>query len=78
MSKVAKIVVIGDEKVGKTNLVGQLQGQSFSEEYNPTVLDNQNIPFKHEDNQLYEMQLYDTGGEETNDGMRSLCFQFVS
>ena len=59
-----KLIVIGDENVGKTSILNRFKNNQFSPEYEPTVgLDFQSIPILIDD-QSVTLLLYDTAGQE--------------
>ena len=59
-----KLIVIGDENVGKTSIINRFKNNQFSPEYEPTVgLDFQSIPILIDD-QSVTLLLYDTAGQE--------------
>ena len=59
-----KLIVIGDENVGKTSILNRFKNNLFSPEYEPTVgLDFQSIPILIDD-QSVTLLLYDTAGQE--------------
>ena len=59
-----KLIVIGDENVGKTSILKRFKNNLFSPEYEPTVgLDFQSIPILIDD-QSVTLLLYDTAGQE--------------
>ena len=59
-----KLIVIGDENVGKTSIINRFKNNLFSPEYEPTVgLDFQSIPILIDD-QSVTLLLYDTAGQE--------------
>ena len=59
-----KLIVIGDENVGKTSIINRFKNNQFSPEYEPTVgLDFQSIPILI-DEQSVTLLLYDTAGQE--------------
>ena len=59
-----KLIVIGDENVGKTSVINRFKNNLFSPEYEPTVgLDFQSIPILIDD-QSVTLLLYDTAGQE--------------
>ena len=59
-----KLIVIGDENVGKTSIINRFKNNLFSPEYEPTVgLDFQYIPILIDD-QSVTLLLYDTAGQE--------------
>ena len=59
-----KLIVIGDENVGKTSILNRFKNNLFNPEYEPTVgLDFQSIPILIDD-QSVTLLLYDTAGQE--------------
>ena len=59
-----KLIVIGDENVGKTSILDRFKSNQFSPIYEPTVgLDFQSIPILI-DEQSVTLLLYDTAGQE--------------
>ena len=59
-----KLIVIGDENVGKTSIISRFKLNQFAGDYQPTVgLDFQNLPLLI-DNQNVNLLLYDTAGQE--------------
>ena len=59
-----KLIVIGDENVGKTSILNRFKNNQFNAEYEPTVgLDFQSIPIII-DEQSVTLLLYDTAGQE--------------
>ena len=59
-----KLIVIGDENVGKTSIINRFKSNQFTGDYQPTVgLDFQNLPLLI-DNQNVNLLLYDTAGQE--------------
>ena len=59
-----KLIVIGDENVGKTSILDRFKSNQFSPIYEPTVgLDFQSIPIIVDD-QSVTLLLYDTAGQE--------------
>ena len=59
-----KLIVIGDENVGKTSIINRFKSNQFKDDYEPTVgLDFQSIPLLI-DNQNVTLLLYDTAGQE--------------
>ena len=57
------VVLVGDTAVGKTCLITNYVDNSFTEDYEPTVLDvykgTKNI-----DDQLFNIEIHDTSGDE--------------
>lgn len=61
-----KIIIYGDEKVGKTQLINALAGIPFQEQYYPTFgVDFKIIKYNY-NNKLIEIQLIDTAGLSSN------------
>ena len=59
-----KLIVIGDENVGKTSILERFKNNQFNAIYEPTVgLDFQSIPILIDD-QTVTLLLYDTAGQE--------------
>ena len=59
-----KLIVIGDENVGKTSIINRLKKNQFTGDYEPTVgLDFQSMPI-FIDEQNITLLLYDTAGQE--------------
>ena len=59
-----KLIVIGDENVGKTSIINRFKNNQFTGDYEPTVgLDFQSIPI-FIDNISIALLLYDTSGQE--------------
>ena len=59
-----KLIVVGDENVGKTSIINHFKSKKFSDAYQPTVgLDFQSI-YLYIDNQIITLLLYDTAGQE--------------
>ena len=73
MSKIYKLVVIGNGFVGKTTLLITYTQNKFPEDYLPTVFDNYlvEIPV---DNQVIKMSLWDTAGQEEYGNIRPLAY----
>ena len=68
-----KIVAIGDEKVGKTNLIHFLMGKPLPETYSPTTYDNTLVD-KIVCGSVISISFRDTAGRPTLDSCRSLVF----
>ena len=59
-----KLIVIGDENVGKTSIINRFKSNQFTGEYEPTVgLDFQSMSL-YIDDQNVTLLLYDTAGQE--------------
>ncbi|KIM34289.1 hypothetical protein M408DRAFT_325728 [Serendipita vermifera MAFF 305830] len=68
-----KLVVIGDGAAGKTSLLNVFSRGFFTHTYEPTVFEN----YVNElvvDDQLVELSLWDTAGQEEFDRLRSLSY----
>ncbi|KAK7031407.1 GTP-binding protein Rho3 [Favolaschia claudopus] len=68
-----KVVVCGDGACGKTSLLNVFTRGFFSQVYEPTVFEN----YVHDiyvDDQLIELSLWDTAGQEEFDRLRSLSY----
>ncbi|KAG0455838.1 hypothetical protein HPP92_023626 [Vanilla planifolia] len=60
-----KVILLGDQGVGKTSLVKQYVDKSFSSEYTATVgADFVTKEIAHEETTLVTVQIWDTAGEE--------------
>ncbi|KAH9933359.1 small GTPase superfamily [Fomitopsis serialis] len=68
-----KIVVCGDGATGKTSLLNVFTRGWFSAIYEPTVFENYVHDLYVED-QLVELSLWDTAGQEEFDRLRSLSY----
>jgi small GTP-binding protein len=73
MSKVLKIVVVGDGAVGKTCLLVVYSKGSFPSDYLPTVFENYKTKIVI-DNIEYNVQLWDTAGQEELENVRVLSY----
>ncbi|KIK23673.1 hypothetical protein PISMIDRAFT_679131 [Pisolithus microcarpus 441] len=68
-----KVVVCGDGACGKTSLLNVFTRGFFTQVYEPTVFEN----YVHDiwvDDQLVELSLWDTAGQEEFDRLRSLSY----
>ncbi|KAF9478286.1 hypothetical protein BDN70DRAFT_860383 [Pholiota conissans] len=68
-----KVVVCGDGACGKTSLLNVFTRGFFTQVYEPTVFEN----YVHDiyvDEQLVELSLWDTAGQEEFDRLRSLSY----
>ncbi|KAF8705349.1 L-serine ammonia-lyase, partial [Rhizoctonia solani] len=68
-----KIVVCGDGGCGKTSLLNVFTRGFFTQVYEPTVFENYVQDVKVDD-QLVELSLWDTAGQEDFDRLRSLSY----
>ncbi|KAJ5067573.1 gtp-binding protein rho4 [Anaeramoeba ignava] len=68
-----KLVVIGDGAVGKTALCMTFASNEFPEEHIPTVFEQhvRDIDFE---NKTYELEIFDTAGQEDLGRIRSLSY----
>ncbi|EJF64174.1 hypothetical protein DICSQDRAFT_144855 [Dichomitus squalens LYAD-421 SS1] len=68
-----KLVVCGDGACGKTSLLNVFTRGWFSAVYEPTVFENY-VHDLYVDDQLVELSLWDTAGQEEFDRLRSLSY----
>ncbi|KAI0731253.1 small GTPase superfamily [Earliella scabrosa] len=68
-----KVVVCGDGACGKTSLLNVFTRGWFSAVYEPTVFENY-VHDLYVDDQLVELSLWDTAGQEEFDRLRSLSY----
>ncbi|KAJ1306860.1 hypothetical protein OPQ81_007845 [Rhizoctonia solani] len=68
-----KIVVCGDGACGKTSLLNVFTRGFFTQVYEPTVFENYVQDVKVDD-QIVELSLWDTAGQEDFDRLRSLSY----
>ncbi|KAL5633183.1 hypothetical protein ACGC1H_003621 [Rhizoctonia solani] len=68
-----KIVVCGDGGCGKTSLLNVFTRGFFTQVYEPTVFENYVHDVKVDD-QIVELSLWDTAGQEDFDRLRSLSY----
>jgi len=68
-----KLVVCGDGAVGKTSLCNVFTHGTFIQVYEPTVFENY-VHDIHVDDQVVELSLWDTAGQEEFDRLRSLSY----
>jgi small GTP-binding protein len=71
-----KIVVVGDGTVGKTCLLSVLTSNEFNWEHIPTIFQNQQHEMK-VDGKDYQLDLWDTAGQENFDRLRPLSYKDV-
>ena len=72
--KPLKCVVVGDSGVGKTCLLTVYAQSHFPETYVPTIRDNFIMKVVSGD-QVYELELFDTAGQEEYEKLRPLSYQ---
>ncbi|CAH1238786.1 rho-related GTP-binding protein RhoN-like [Branchiostoma floridae] len=68
-----KLIVVGDERAGKTALLQVFAKDKFLEEYVPTVFENYKAGFEVE-KQRVELSLWDTSGQTAYDNVRPLSY----
>ena len=71
--KPLKCVVVGDSGVGKTCLLTVYAQSHFPETYVPTIRDNFIMKVVSGD-QVYELELFDTAGQEEYEKLRPLSY----
>ena len=60
----AKLIIIGDSGVGKTNLILSFVGEPFKENYVATIGVDFKIKTMNVGNRRYKLQIWDTAGQE--------------
>lgn len=70
-----RVVLIGDANVGKTSLLGQLMDHRFSEDEPSTVGANYQIYVDEIDRVRYEIQIWDTAGQEKFQSLGPIYFR---
>jgi len=68
-----KVVVVGDGGCGKTSLLNVFLNGFFPQVYEPTIFEN-HAHDVHVDDQIVELALWDTAGQEDFDRLRSLSY----
>ncbi|KAI9093742.1 Rho1 GTPase [Phlyctochytrium arcticum] len=68
-----KLVIVGDGASGKTSLLMVQSGQQFPEDYTPTIFENFLTQIRIKNN-VYELTLWDTAGQEDYDRLRPLSY----
>ena len=69
-----KLVLIGDEAVGKTSLLLALTGADFRTEYRPTVYETYTASVELEGGRKITLSLSDTAGQVVYDRLRPLAY----
>merc|ERR1712083_847620 len=71
-----KLVIIGDGAIGKTCLLQVFLEGKFPDGYEPTIFHNENKKMKHpfEEGKEFNMQLWDTAGQEAYEEARKLAY----
>ncbi|XP_072402200.1 ras-like GTP-binding protein Rho1 isoform X2 [Diabrotica undecimpunctata] len=77
MSKIKKIVTVGDGACGKTSLLTTFSLNAFPERHVPTVFDAYSKDIEVDD-QTVTLALWDTAGEEDYDRLRPLSYSRTS
>ena len=70
-----KVILIGDSGVGKTNLINTCAGLEFVEGKNPTISGSFIEKIIEINNEKYEVNLWDTAGQEAYRGVTKLFFR---
>jgi len=73
-----KIVVVGDGTVGKTCLLSVFGSDEFAFEHIPTIFENKQHSYKHANGQVWNLDLWDTAGQENFDRLRPLSYKEVN
>ena len=71
--KKVKVVAVGDEHAGKTQLFMAMAGREFSEVYVPTVFENYDMTLT-VNGKKFAIVLWDTAGNEEYDRLRPLSY----
>ncbi len=70
-----KVILIGDQGVGKTNLINTFAGLEFEEKTNSTISGSSIEKTIEIDKIVYSINLWDTAGQETYRGVTKLFFR---
>jgi len=73
MMEHVKCIIVGDGAVGKTSLLMSYSSNTFDNSYIPTVFDNYAVSIAL-DNKYYNLNLWDTAGQEEYDKLRSISY----
>lgn len=69
-----KVVVVGDGAVGKTCMLSTFAKGEFPAKYVPTVFENTLAKVGPIDGEMYDLNLWDTAGQEDFDRLRPLSY----
>ena len=61
-----KILIIGDQRTGKTTFANKYTKNIFEDEYKPTIVSEFNSKIYQKDGNLYRIQLWDLAGKDKN------------
>ena len=61
-----KILIIGDQRTGKTTFANKYTKNIFEDEYKPTIVSEFNSKIYQKDGNLYRIQLWDLAGNDKN------------
>ena len=74
MSKEFKVVLLGDEQVGKTQIISIISKKSFNSTYNPTVLNSPSVFMGKNDEKNIKLAIWDTPGQKQfNSAVDLMC-----
>lgn len=69
-------MIVGSGTVGKTKFINRYLDQIYSENYEPTVFDNEKIKCLYKDYEIL-LELWDTSGQDCYDQLRPLAYKNV-